>query len=358
MLVDLDYFYAQVEERRNPSIKDKPVVVCVYSGRTEESGVVATANYIARKYSVNSGIPIVLAKKRLDGVDSVFIRMDHDYYKQVSDRIMVILKSGSDGFEQMGIDEGYLDISQRSGLSYHRATEIARSIKGEIKNQEGLTCSVGVGPNKLVAKIASDVEKPNGLTVVRPEEVLQFLYPLPVDRVVGVGRKTSERLELMGIRTIGELAALDVQRLMEEFGDSLGTYLHNASKGMDEDPIRERGDAESISRIATLKQDTRDIGLIMQRADQLCLEVHERLLQRGLGFKAVAVVAVMEDLTIRSRTKTFEGATDDLGVLRRAVAELFGKLLDDTNRKVRRAGVKVYNLVAGKKVQRELTSFF
>lgn len=315
MLVDLDYFYAQVEEKRNPSIKDKPVVVCVYSGRTEESGVVATANYIARKYGVKSGIPIVLAKKRLNGVDSVFIRMDHDYYKQVSDRIMVILKSGSDSFEQMGIDEAYLDISQRSGLNYPRAAEIARSIKEDIKNQEGLTCSVGVGPNKLVAKIASDVEKPDGLTVVRSEQVLQFLYPLPVDRVVGVGRKTSERLERMGIRTIGELATLDVQRLMEEFGDSLGTYLHNASKGMDEDPIRERGDAESISRIATLKQDTRDINLIMQRADQLCLEVHERLLQRGLGFKAVAVIAVMEDLTIRSRTKTFEVVTDDLGVL-------------------------------------------
>jgi len=358
MLVDLDYFYAQVEEKRDPSIKDKPVVVCVYSGRTEESGVVATANYIARKYGVKSGIPIVLAKKRLDGVDSVFIRMDHDYYKQVSDRIMVILKSGSDGFEQMGIDEAYLDISQRSGLSYQRAAEIARSIKGNMKNQEGMTCSIGVGPNKLVAKIASDVVKPDGLTVVRPEEVLQFLYPMPVDRVVGVGKKTSERLERMGIRTIGELAALDVQRLMEEFGDSLGTYLHNASKGMDEDPIRERGDAESISRIATLKEDTRDIDLILQRTDQLCLEVHERLLQRGLSFKAVAVVTVMEDLTIRSRTKTFEGATDDLGVLKRAVAELFEKLLEDSNHKVRRAGVKVSNLVAEKKVQRELTSFF
>jgi DNA polymerase IV (DinB-like DNA polymerase) len=258
----------------------------------------------------------------------------------------------------MGIDEAYLDISQRSGLSYQRAAEIARSIKGKIKDQEGLTCSVGVGPNKLVAKIASDVKKPDGLMVVKLEEVLQFLYPLPVDRVVGVGRKTSERLDLMGIRTIGELAALEVQRLMEEFGDSFGAYLHNASKGMDEDPIRERGDAESISRIATLKQDTRDIDLILQRADQLCLEVHERLLQRGLGFKAVAVIAVMEDLTIRSRSRTFEGATDDLGVLRRAVAELFGRLLENSNRKVRRAGVKVSNLVAGKKVQRELTSFF
>ena len=273
MLVDLDYFYAQVEEKRNPSIKDKPVVVCVYSGRTEESGVVATANYIARKYGVNSGIPIVLAKKRLEGVDFVFIRMDHDYYKQVSDRIMDILKSRSDGFEQMGIDEAYLDISKRSGLSYQMATEMARAIKEEIKNQEGLTCSIGVGPNKLIAKIASDVEKPDGLTVVRPEEVLQFLYPMAVNRIVGVGKKTSEKLECMGIKTIGDLAALDVQRLMEAFGDSLGTYLHNASKGMDEDPIRERGDAESISRIATLKQDTHDIGLILQSADQLCLDV-------------------------------------------------------------------------------------
>jgi DNA polymerase IV (DinB-like DNA polymerase) len=180
---------------------------------------------------------------------------------------------------------------------------------------------------------------------------------MSVDHVVGVGRKTSERLERMSIKTIGELAALDVQRLMEVFGDSLGTYLHNASKGMDEDPIRERGDAESISRIATLKQDTHDIDLILQSADQLCLDIHERLLQRGLGFKAVTVIAVMEDLTIRSHTKTFEGATDDLGVLKRAVAELFGKLLGNSKRKVRRAGVKVSNLVAGKKLQRQLTSF-
>ena len=190
MLVDLDYFFAQCEELRNPSLKDKPVVVGMYSGRTEDSGAVSTANYLARKYGVKSGIPLFLAKKRLEGTDAVFLPVDYDYYQQISDRIMQILRGFPDAFEQVGIDEAYLDVTQRVHGSLDEAKRLVQQMKSAVKDQVGVTFSVGVGPNKLIAKIASDKQKPNGLTIVQPEEVEIFLSPLPVDNLLGVGRKT------------------------------------------------------------------------------------------------------------------------------------------------------------------------
>lgn len=358
MLVDLDYFYAQIEERRNPSIRDKPVVVCVYSGRTEDSGVVSTANYIARRYGVRSGMPIVLAKKRLKDVESVFLPVDHDYYREISDRIMMILRGNADSFEQVGIDEAYLDVSQRTGGDFEKAAALAQLVKSEVRVQEGLTCSIGVGPNKVVAKIAADIRKPDGLTIVRPEEVKGFLSKLPVNRLIGVGKKTAERLEGLGVRTIGDLAGYDLQRLIECFGNSLGAYLHNASNGIDDEPVQERGEAESISRIATLKEDTLDLGVTTQTTDRLCQEVHERLVQRGLSFKSVGIVAVMKDLSIRTRSKTFEGPTDDLEVLRGTVKELFEKFLAESKVEARRVGVRISGLVKEKEAQKRLTRFF
>jgi DNA polymerase IV (DinB-like DNA polymerase) len=358
MLFDLDYFYAQVEEVKNPAIKDKPVLVCVYSGRTSDSGVVSTANYVARRYGVGSGMPIVLAKRKLEGVDSIFLPMDHDYYKSVSDRVMAILKGYADALEQVGIDEAYLDVTAKMGEDYSSAREYALLIKGEVFKHEGLTASIGIGPNKLIAKIAADVNKPDGITVVRPEEVVAFLSPLPVDRLMGVGKKTSGILEAMGVKTIGDLAGVEVKRLCEEFGDSLGKFLHNASMGFDEEVVHERGDADSISRIATLKEDTRDLGVITLVTDALCSEVHDRLRQRSLSFRTVGVVAIMRDMSIQTRSKTLGEPTDDLTVLCRTTRDLMEKLIKESNRYVRRAGVKVSGLVAEKRIQRSLTSFF
>ncbi|MBM5804584.1 MAG: DNA polymerase IV [Candidatus Verstraetearchaeota archaeon] len=358
MLVDLDYFFAQVEERRNPSIRDKPVVVCVYSGRTEESGVVSTANYIARRFGVRSGMPIILAKKRLKGVEAVFLPVDHDYYEEVSERVTTILRGNADDFERVGIDEAYLEVSRRVEGDFGRAAALAQLIKGEVRDREGLTCSVGVGPNKVVAKIAADAKKPDGLTVVRPGEVVPFLSPLPADSLIGVGKKTAERLEALGVKTIGDLANYDVQRLIECFGKSLGTYLHNASNGIDDEPVQERGEAESISRIATLKEDTLDLRGIIEVTDRLCKEIHESLVQRGLSFKSVGIVAVMKDLSIRTRSRTLESPTDDVGVLRGAVKELFERFLGESEIEARRVGVRVSGLVKGMETQRRLTSFF
>ena len=356
MLVDLDYFYAQCEERRNPSLKDKPVVVCVYSGRTEDSGAVSTANYIARKYGVKSGMPIFQAKKRLKEVDAAFLPMDREFYEEVSDNVMRILRSFADRFEQVGIDEAYLDVTQRAKESFEEAYELAQQLKEEVKARESLTCSVGVGPNKLVAKIAADFQKPDGITIVKPESVEGFLAPLPVSRLIGVGKKTGKRMESLGIRTIGELARSDVQKLIEAFGKNLGGYFHNASLGIDEAPVQERGEAESISRISTLKEDTQDLKTLLERTDQLAAEVHAKVLERSVSFQSVGLIAVLTDMSIRTRSKTLESPSKDLEVLRSTIDELAERLLEEVEPEVRRVGVKVSRFTR-QETQRALTDF-
>jgi len=357
MLVDFDYFFAQCEERRNPSLKDKPVVICVYSGRTEDSGAVSTANYIAREYGVKSGIPIFLAKKKLKGVDAVFLPVDRTFYEEVSGNVMGILKSYADRFEQVGIDEAYLDVGHKVQGSFEGAEKLARTMKETVKVKEGITFSVGVGPNKLVAKIAADFQKPDGLAVVRPEQVTSFLAPLSVGRLLGVGKKTGKKMEALGIRTIGDLAKFDVQRLVEVFGRSLGAYFRSASLGMDEEPVLERGEAECLSRIVTLKEDTLDLKVILEKANQLCEEIHARLVERGVSFRSVGVVAVLKDMSTRSRSKTLETPTIDLEVLKKSVGELFERLLGEAELKARRIGVKVFNFVEKQEIQRHMTDF-
>lgn len=357
MLVDLDYFYAQCEEKRNTSLQGKPVVVCVYSGRTEDSGAVSTANYIARRYGVKSGIPISSAKKKLQDTDAVFLPVDHTYYREVSEQIMEILKGYADQFEQVGIDEAYLDITQRAKGSFQEAQELATKIKKEVWTQQQLTCSIGVGPNKLVAKIAADIQKPDGLTVIE-SGVGHFLSPLPVSRLVGVGRKTEKKMETLGIRTVGDLARFDVQRLIEVFGRKLGTYFHNASLGIDDEPVQEKREAESLSRIRTLKENSRKLDFILEEADKLCAEVYAKLMRRGLSFRSVSILVVTMDLSVHTRSKTMENPTKDLEVLKKTVKELFAKFLNESDAEARRVGVKVSNLAKEEKKQKQLTNYF
>lgn len=357
MLVDLDYFFAQAEETRNPSIRDKPVVVCVYSGRSEDSGAVSTANYVARKLGVQSGMPIVLAKKKLQNVEIVFLPVDYTFYEETSARIMRLLAAHADKFEQVGIDEAYLDVSQRTHSNYQEAEELAQRTKKEIVMQLSLTCSIGIGPNKLIAKIAADIHKPNGLTTVKPEQIADFLEPLLVDRLLGVGTKTNRKMQALRIVTIGDLARFDVQKLMDVFGKKLGLYFHNASRGIDDEPVQAKSEVESVSRISTLKEDTRDLDLILQKTDRECEEVHADLKRIGFNFKTVTIMAVMKDLSLRSRSKTLENNTDKLETLKETVKELFDKFLSESNLEIRRVGVKVSSLTRNQKSQKQLTSF-
>ncbi len=358
MLADFDYFFAQCEELRNPKLKGKPVVVGVYSGRTEESGAVSTANYVARAYGVKSGIPLYLAKKRLQGTEAIFLPVDDDYYEQISNTIMSYLRGYADSFEQTSIDEAYLDVTRKVDGSFQEARDLAEKMKREVKKKLDITFSVGIGPNKLVAKIAAENQKPDGLTVVRPEEVEGFLSSLPVERLLGVGRKTARKLGAFGVETIGELARYDIQRLVETFGKKLGVYFHNAAQGVNNEPVHETGAAESISRISTLKENTRDLMVLLEKTDHLVDDIHRELVQRNIGFKQVAVIAVMTDLRIRSRSKTLEAATRDADTLRNIVRELFEKFLGESELEVRRVGVKISGFVREEAEQSRLTSFF
>jgi len=357
-LVNLDYFFAQCEERRNHSIKCKPVVVCVYSGRTKDSGAVSTANYVARKYGVKSGIPISLAKQKLKDVDTVFLSVDKKFYNEISDSIMGILRRYGDHFEQVSVDEAFLDVTQRTIANYQQAKQLATTIKDDILTQQQLTCSIGVGPNKLVAKIAADIQKPNGLTLVKPEQIERFLAPLLVRRLAGVGTKTEKNLDILGVRTVGQLASFDVQRLIEVFGRKLGTYFHNASVGIDDEPVQERSKPESVSRISTLKEDTRDLAVILNEAYRLCDDVHSRLLSRGLMYRSVSIHVVSSKLNVHSRSKTFENPTSDLETFKTTVKELFEKFLGESDFEVRRVGVKLSSLSKNEGQQKQITNFF
>jgi len=332
--------------------------VGVYSGRTEDSGAVSTANYVARKFGVKSGIPLYLAKKRLEGTEAVFLPVDYEFYEQISDKIMHTLRGYADSFEQVGIDEAYLDVTQKTQGSFEAASDLAQKMKNDVKNQVGIAFSVGVGTNKLVAKIAVDSQKPDGLTIVKPEEVERFLSPLPVNRLVGVGRKITAKMGELGIKTIGDLARYNTQKLMGIFGKKLGVYFHNAANGVDNEPVQETGEAESISRISTLKENTRDLMVVLEKSNQLIEDIHKELVQRNISFKQVGIIAILTNLSVRSRSKTLETATSDAEVLRRTVRELFEKFLGESELEIRRVGVKISNFAKEEAEQKRLTSFF
>lgn len=358
MLVDLDYFFAQCEELRNPALKDKPVVVGMYSGRTETSGAVSTSNYLARKYGVKSGLPLFLAKKRLQGLDAIFLPVDYEYYEQVSDRIMSMLRIYSDVLEQAGIDEAYLDVTKRTHGSYKEAEELVKQMKVAVKQEVGATFSVGVAFNKLIAKIASDIHKPDGITVIRPEQVEHFLFPLSVDVLIGVGKKTVAKMSEIGIKTVGDLAKYDIQSLVDIFGKTLGVYFHNAANGKDDEPVQEAGEAESIGRIGTLKEDSRDLNFIMQKIDQQIDEIHAEFMQKNLIYRQVGIVAVMTDLSTKSRSKTIEKPAKDKETIHKAAQDLFEKYLNETELSIRRVGVRVARFMKEEPQQQQLTIFF
>lgn len=357
MLVDMDYFFAQCEELRDPAIRGKPVVVCVFSGRSETSGAVSTANYVARSYGVKSGMPIYSAKRKLENVDAAFFPVDEKYYEDISVRVMNILRRYADIFEQAGIDEAFLDVTQKTRGQFQQAMELANKIKEELKTQLKLTCSIGIGPNKLVAKIASDERKPDGLTLIEAEQVQEYLSPLNVGRLLGVGNKTQKKMLSLGINTVGELARYDTQKLKEVFGKAMSRYFHRVALGIDDEPVEEKSEAESFSRIATLKQDSSDLNFIMETAERLCSEVHSMVVNEKASFKTVGTIIILKDLSTHTRSRTLENPTNSLEVLKKNIRELFEKFFVETEGEARRVGVRVSNLSKEQKSQKQLTSF-
>jgi DNA polymerase IV (archaeal DinB-like DNA polymerase) len=338
--LDLDYFYAQVEEVENPALRTIPVVVCVFSGRTENSGVVSTANYRARELGVKSGIPIVLAKKRLEDKEAKFIQIDREKYQMYSDQVMEIVKENVDVMEQTGIDEVFFDLTEKSKGDFEVATRLVAQVKHAIFESEKLTCSIGLAPNKIAAKLASDFRKPDGLTVVPPDSLLQFMNDLSVEKLYGVGPKSAKILRDMGVLTIGDLAQKDLGVLTQVLDQKFSIYLHNAANGINDEPVVSTGEAKQLSRIITLKRNTRDLEEVIEQLSPAIDDVHRRLLDKGLFYQSVSAIGVLTDLSIKTRTKKLDAPSKDLASLKRMTSELFSSLLNGTG-PLRRAGVRV-----------------
>lgn len=356
--IDFDYFFAQCEEIRIPELKTKPVCVCVFSDRGGDSGAIATANYIARKFGVKSGMPISFAKKRLEERrDAIFLPVDFDYYLEISEKAMSIIKESADIFEYVGKDEAYLDVTKRVEGDFDKASHFTQQIKNSVRDKVKLSCSVGVSLNKLIAKIASDFRKPDGLTVIAPEKVEEFLEQLKIRAIPGIGKKTEERFTQMNFGTIKELKKLDIFTLNKEFGRKHGTYIFNASRGIDNEPVKEREASIQYSKIATLKKDSREYDFLAENLNELCKELHETIQKNNIMFKSVGIQFILSDLTNKTKSRMLKNPTSSLEELQKNVTQLLREALEDQKNTVRRLGVKVSELseISG---QSNITNYF
>ena len=356
--IDFDYFYAQCEEVRSPELKTKPVCVCVFSDRGGDSGAIATANYTARKYGVKSGIPIAFARKRLEErKDAVFLPVDFEYYTEMSEKAMEIMKEYADIFEYVGRDEAYLDVTSRIEGDFIKASHLAQQIKNSIRDKIKLSCSIGISQNKLISKIASNFQKPDGLTIVSPERVEIFLDQLKIRAIPGIGGKTEKIFSEMNLETIQDLMKLDVFTLNNKFGRKSGTYIYNAIRGIDNEPVKEKEGRIQYSKIMTLKKDSKDPQFLLENIRELCKEVHTVVRKNNQMFKSVGIHFVQSDLSNKSKSKMLRNPTTSLEELQKNVGQLLTDALENQTITIRRMGVKVAELseVQG---QSDITNYF
>jgi DNA polymerase IV len=333
--IDMDAFFSSVEQKRHPELVSKPIVVGG-GGDPTKRGVVSTASYEARKFGIHSAMPLRTAYKLCP--DAVFLPVDYEEYSRVSGRIKEILREFTPIIEDVGIDEAFLDISSIDKPS----EEIAKKIKRRIKDETDLTCSIGIAPNKLLAKMASDMQKPDGFTIIKDEDVESHIWPLPARKLWGVGPKTETYLKEMGIKTIGELASLSLDRLIEEFGQSYGNYLYEASRGMDESPLITHWEPKSISRETTFQRDVDNWQVIAKTLVELTKEVVISMKEEGYQGRTITVKVRFSDFKTYTRAKTLAESTVSLDEIRRAAFDCLKRF--ELKKKVRLIGMRIGNL--------------
>ncbi len=356
--IDFDYFYAQCEEVRKPELKTKPVCVCVFSDRGGDSGAIATANYTARQFGVKSGIPITFAKRRLEQrKDAVFLPVDFEYYEKITEKAMKIMKDNADIFEYVGRDEAYLDVTKRVEEDFTKASHLAQQIKNLIRTELKLSCSIGVSSNKLISKIASDYQKPDGLTIVQHDKVEQFLAQLNIRVIPGIGKKTEQRFKEMKLETIEEIKKIDVFTLNKEFGRKSGTYIYNAIRGINDEPVKEKEESIQYSKIITLKKDSKEYEFLLENLYELCKQIQNIVKKNNKMFKSIGIHFVQSDLSNKSKSKMLRNSTNNLEELEKNVEQLLTDALEDQTMTIRRVGVKVSDL-SEIKGQSDITNFF
>jgi DNA polymerase-4 len=334
--IDMDAFFAAVEEKKDPSLKGKPVVIGGM-GDPSKRGVVSTANYEARKYGIHSAMPLRTAHKLCP--QAVFLPVDYEAYVEASRQFKSVLLTITTMMENAGIDEAYLDISDEPDSN----ETIVERIKSGIYEAIGLTCSIGIAPNKLLAKIASDMQKPNGLTVLTEDDIKSRLWSLPIRKLYGIGPKTEEHLKAMNIATIGQLASLPVEILVQRFGPSYGYYLHDAARGIDESPLVTHWEPKSFSRETTFQEDVKNWQILAKTIAELTKEVVSDLTRKGYCAKTITLKIRFSDFRTITRACSAHDAIKKEDEIRRLAFSCL-KRVDLAGQKVRLVGVRVTNM--------------
>lgn len=330
--LDLDAFFARCEEIRNPELEEVPVVICVYT-RGRSSGAVSTSNYRARELGIGSGMPLSEARRKADG-SAVCLPVDHDYYSEKSQEVMSVIRSHSSEIQKTSVDEAYFRLRDEP-------VEKAKRIKAEIETL-GLTASIGISANRFMAKMASEEDKPDGLTVIEEDEREEFLSERPVEDLHGVGEKTAARLAQKGIEVCHDLVEADASILVEEFGQKRATDLKARARGEGSRSL-ESTERKQVSRVKTLGKNSRDYRYLRSEMEGLCSEVHRRLESRDRAFRRVTVIGIDTDLGSHTRSRTVKTADSE----RRLFAEadrLLQELVDE-GIELRRLGVRASSLV-------------
>ena len=331
---DMDAFYASVEERDRPELVGHPVIV---GGSPEKRGVVAAANYVARKYGVHSAMPAATAHRLCP--QGIFLPPRIGYYAEVSGQIREIFDRFTPLVEPLSLDEAFLDVTGSEGL-FGPAAEIGKKIKEVVRQEIRLVVSVGVAPNKFLAKIASDLKKPDALVVVEPEKVQEFLDPLPVERLWGVGKQGSKVFERMGIRTIGQLRQWPLDSLKARFGSS-GEHLWQLAHGIDDRAVVSEQEAKSISHETTFERDIEDMEVLRAWLLDLTEQVGWRLRRHGLRGRTVHLKVRFADFKTITRSKTLPEPTDITQELWQAAEEMLCHRLPAGHLPVRLVGMGV-----------------
>jgi DNA polymerase-4 len=357
--LDMDAFYASVELLRYPRLRGRPMVIGGRRRSAEETaiptlreysgrGVITTATYEARAFGLHSGMGLMKAAKLAP--DALLLPADFDEYRRYSRMFKDAARAVAPEIEDRGIDEIYIDLTNLVESSaaegapdpWARARVVATDIQRAVREATGLTCSIGVTPNKLLSKIASELEKPGGLTVLTAADIPTRVWPLPARKINGIGPKAAARLEALGIRTIGELAQADPALLIERFGKHYGAWMHEAAHGRDERPVVTRSEPKSISRETTFEEDlhpVRDKERLSRVFTDLCVRVAADLARKGYLGKTIGLKLRYDNFKTVTRDHTLDQPTGDAAAIRRAAGECLKRVPLD--RRIRLLGVRV-----------------
>jgi DNA polymerase-4 len=330
----MDAFFVAVELRRRPGLRGKPVVVATGTDPGAR-GVVMAASYEARKFGVHSALPLATAHRRCP--EMVLVPRDMELYREVSGQVMAILREEVERVEVVGLDEAYLDLA---GSTFPKSD--CRRVKHRIRQETGLVCSIGLAPNKLLAKIASDLDKPDGFFVLTPEGMLDAVGDRPAALIPGVGPKTAERLRQAGVRTVGELAGADPAVLGRAVGPRLGAELQARANGVDERTVQTERQPKSESAETTFAQDVSDAGVLHGTLDRLAARVCEGLGRSGYRGRTVTVKVRLRPFRTFTRSQTLDAPTRDAAVVAPLARELLGRVEMDAP--VRLVGVGLSGL--------------